>query len=219
MKYKKIFMASTLLGFIYGLQHPIEGEIFYVGCTRTSLTNRLRVHYQHLREYKRGLREPNKRYLYIENLGDLKAEIILLELVINDDLEKKEKEWIKKFFDINPNLTNETYGGKGGDTYSLNSDDKKLNKIYKISKKLKGKPKPKEFSENLSKLRTGLGNPQAKKMTNKIKCIDDNIVFEYGFEINQFLNNKYAYSNIYRALKSKKNPLKMYNKSWQLLRK
>ena len=76
-------MASTILGFIYCLQNPITGEIFYVGCTETSLKNRLKTHYQHLKEYQNGKRNENKRYLYLEKMLPLKAEIILLEIVMN----------------------------------------------------------------------------------------------------------------------------------------
>ena len=70
---------DTITGFIYYLQNPITGEIFYVGSTECSLKNRLRTHYQHLREYERGLRKHNKRYEYLLNLRPNKATIHLLE--------------------------------------------------------------------------------------------------------------------------------------------
>ena len=43
------------VGFIYYLQNPVTGEIFYVGATETSLKNRLRTHYQHLSEALKGI--------------------------------------------------------------------------------------------------------------------------------------------------------------------
>lgn len=208
-------MASTVLGFIYCLQHPITGEIFYVGCTETSLKNRLKLHYQHLKEFNEGKRNENKRYLYLKNLLPLKCEIILLEIVVNDDLEKKEKFWIKKFFSINPNLTNETFGSKGGDTFTLKSKEQKEIKKNILSKKNKGIKRSKEFIENLSINRTGLKSPVCKKLNDPLVCIEDKIYFNYAFEVSDFLKNEYAFYNIKKYLKKEK--FKIYNKTWNWL--
>lgn len=200
---------ETITGFIYYLQNPITDEIFYVGATETSLINRLRTHYQHLREFERGLRKSNKRYEYLLNLRPQKATIHLLELVFTkQELIKREVFYIQHFRKINKNLTNMTDGGRGQHTSKYYTEQELEDYSAKISKANRGKPKPRGFAENLSATRKGLDNPAAKEL-------DDWIVygnteealglFKYGFEINTFLKNKHAYGNVYRHLKRKGN--------------
>ncbi len=50
------------LGFIYSLQNPKTGEIFYIGATTKDLKDRLKSHYQHLREVEKGKRRINNRF-------------------------------------------------------------------------------------------------------------------------------------------------------------
>ena len=100
------------LAFIYYLQNPVTGEIFYVGATKISLTNRLRTHYQHLREFERGLRKSNRRYEYLLKLRPDKATIHLLEIVTDLELlDERECFYIKLMRKAYPNLTNMTDGG------------------------------------------------------------------------------------------------------------
>lgn len=203
------------LGFIYYLQNPLTGEIFYIGCTQTSLTNRLRTHYQHLREFERGLRKSNKRYEYLINLRPIKASIHLLEIVTDGNIEEREIFYIKKFRGISPNLTNMTDGGRGKHTSKYYTEQQLEEYSRKISFSNKGRSKPKGFAENLSETRKGLGNPMAKELKDWIISFKDNIpekLFKYGFEISSFLG-KYAYGNIYRAMKNKTyNP---YKRTWK----
>jgi hypothetical protein len=205
------------LGFIYGLRNPLTGEIFYIGSTECSLKNRLRTHYQHLREFERGLRKENRRYLYLQNLRPIKAEIFLLEIVTNDDIEQREKFYIKKFRGINPNLTNMTDGGRGAHTSKYYTE--KEMEIYssKISKSNKGRPKPPGFAENLSINRRGLNNPAAKPLRiGVLVCFKDNEpvrMFKYGFEINEFVNSNSGLSAVLSCINNK--PFKPYGYTWK----
>lgn len=214
-KYIKMIVE---LGFIYGLRNPITGEIFYIGSTQCSLMNRLRTHYQHLKEFEKGQRKENKRYLYLQNLRPYKAEIFLLEVVTNNDIEEREKFYIKHFRNINPNLTNMTDGGRG--THTSKYYTEREMEIYsgKISKSNKGKPKPPGFAENLSLNRRGLNNPAAKPLSmGSIVCFKDGTpirMFKYGFEVNEFVGSKSGFSAV---LLSFKKFFKPYGYTWKKL--
>lgn len=203
------------LGFVYYLQNPITSEIFYVGATEISLKNRLRTHYQHLTEAKKGLRKMNKRYEYLINLKEVKATIHLLEIVTEGNLEEKEMFYIKHFRDINPNLTNMTNGGPGKCTLLYYTDEEKIKFGHKISKQLKGRKKPHGFAENLSKQRKGLGNPATKEISIGWIVADKKYLFKYGFEINRFISNNNAYGNVFSHFKNKRKGTP-YSYQWEL---
>ncbi len=216
-------MASNM-GFIYYLQNPNTGEIFYVGATQCSLNNRLRTHYQHLREFERGERYRNKRYDYLVNLRPDKATIHLLEIVTDiAKLDKREKFYIKHFREINPNLTNMTDGGRGQHTSKYYSTGEMLEYTNKISIANKGKKKPIGFAEKLSRDRKGLKNPAARPLRNNgIIGTRDRINFvwfKYGFEVNLYFKNKNAYSNVYRFVSTTNKPygyeFKYFNEATQ----
>lgn len=213
-------MEENILGFIYYLQNPITKEIFYIGCTRASLPNRLRTHYQHLREFKRGLRKSNRRYEYLKSIEPHKATIHLLEIVTGTlrDLEKKEIEYISFFRSQNPNLTNMTDGGIGKNTSKYYTEEEMEEFSKKLSKSLKFKKKPEGFSENLSNIRKGLGNPAAKELKDWIIAEKEGAyhLFKYGFQVNDFMSNKNAYGNVYKFLDSSKRP---YGYSWKTFSK
>lgn len=196
---------SSITGFIYYLQNPITGEIFYVGATECSLLMRLRTHYQHLREYERGLRKSNKRYEYLHKLRPIKATIHLLEIVIDRDrLEKQEIFHIRHFRKINPNLTNMTDGGKGKCTNKYYTENQMEDYISKISVANKNKKKPEGFAEHLSNIRLGIKNPSAKLLSPPIVCSKDGKyidTFYYCFEINNFIGNRYAAQNVKAYIK------------------
>ena len=109
----------------------------------------------------------------------------------------------------NPNLLNEANGGIGGNTIVNKTEEQRKIIGNKISSVLSGKAKPEGFAEHLSDIRTGKGNPMAKILNPKIvvlKSSNDNSVirsFDYVFEINQFLDDRYAGSNIVKQLKKK----------------
>lgn len=195
----------TELGFIYALQNPHNGEIFYIGSTEQSLKMRLKSHYAHLSEYKSGKRKSNKRYEYLINLLPAKAAIILLKIVQNDDLDEWEKKFIKEMRQFYPNLTNMTDGGRGNHTSKYFTERQLEEYSSKISKSLKGKPKPIGFSENLSKKRKGLNNPGCRPIPNGgIVCLhpDKPKLFMHWFQVNEFCNSKHAGSNV-RKYRSK----------------
>lgn len=128
----------------------------------------------------------------------------------------KEVEYIKNYSQIY-DLTNQTIGGEGGDTFTLQETINK-EKISQLISIKNSKPKPKGFSEHLSKIRMGENNPMAKKSTMP-ECIvfdkDNNPIrmFKYPYEITEFLDSIYGVEhhkgnagitgNISKALKAK----------------
>ena len=203
------------LGFIYYLQNPSTGEIFYIGATQVSLKNRLKTHYQHLREVMKGLRKMNKRCRYLLRLQPLKAIIGLLEVVTSGDLEERERFYIKKFRAINPNLTNMTEGGAGKCTSLFYTEEEKREFGHKISQALTGRKKPEGFAENMSVKRKGLGNPASSVISVGWIVADDKYLFKHGFEVNNFIGNKNAYGNVFKKFKNKSKGTP-YNRNWKL---
>lgn len=116
--------------------------------------------------------------------------------------------YISKYRKINPNLLNEANGGIGGNTISNKTDEEKKAIGNKISNILSGKSKPDGFAEHLSDIRTGKDNPMAKVLNPKIvvlKSTNNNSIirsFDYVFEINAFLDDAHAGSNIVKQLKT-----------------
>jgi hypothetical protein len=187
---------------IYALKSPITNEVFYVGATTQSLSDRLKMHYQHLKECNRGERKTNRRYEYLNLLSPYKASIELLEEVEDVILDSKEKHYIDIFRKLNPLLTNMTDGGRGQHTSKYFTEEEMDVYSKKISKANKGRSKPLGFAENLSKARQGLGNPAVKDMCCGWLVVFKETVpirmFKYGFEVNNFVGNKSAYANVYR---------------------
>lgn len=186
------------LGFIYALLNPTTQEIFYIGATQSAPKDRLKTHYIHFKEYLKGDRKSNKRYEYLENLFPILAEVKLLKIVQNDDLFRIEKEYIKQY-SSKYSLTNQTDGGLGGDTFSLQETNIKNEISNLISIKNTGKTKPKGFSENLSKIREGGNNPAAKNYKDfKIEISKNNEILKIctaPYQITEFLNSIYGKDN------------------------
>lgn len=180
---------------VYGLVDPITNVIFYVGCTSMSLEERLRNHYDSLREaMNTDRRKVNTRLKYLSDLLPNIASCILLEKVIEDVWEEKEKYYINKYRKLNPNLTNVAIGGIGGDTYTYLSDEDKAKRSMLSSKALKGRKKPEGFAKHLSETRMGINNPAARpsKYGNVVKINDDGTIhkiYKYGFELNEEFDN------------------------------
>lgn len=195
---------------IYGLVSPINGQVVYVGCTSNTIEYRLKQHYWHLNAALRGERNMNKRFEYLKSILPLKVSIKLLKVVdTSTPLSLSESFWesyyIKKYRDINPDLLNETDGGKGNNTHKYKTEEEVKNIGNKISKAVKGKSKPDGFGEHLSRIRKGLGNPAAKKLKEPIyayNVITNTLLptpFTYAFEINEFLNRN-AWSNVKKQI-------------------
>ena len=187
------------LGFIYCLRNPSTNEIFYIGATESAPKDRLKGHYSHFKEYLKGERNLNKRFEYLENIWPEIAIIELLEIVQNDYLYKKEIEYITKYTK-KYNLTNQTIGGEGGNTFTMQNSKSKKEISELIRNKQLGKKKPKGFAENLSKIHTGSGNPMVG--TGKLGWVicfnlDEKPLklMKYPFEITNYLNELYGINN------------------------
>lgn len=208
-------MENIPLGFVYYLQNPITGEIFYVGVTQSSLKNRLKTHYQHLSEALKGKRNMNNRYYYLLELHPVKATIHLLEIITDGNIYEREIFYIKKFRSINPKLTNMTDGGRGKSTSKYYTDEERKILGQKIKSKLSGLKKPDGFSKHLSNIRKGIQNPAAKEISIGWIVADEKYLFKYGFEVNSFIGKKDAYGSVHKHFKkgSKGSP---YKHKWEL---
>lgn len=183
---------------IYLLQNPVTNEIFYIGATTKNINERLSNHYKHLKECDNGKRRNNKRFDYLRELLPVKAKAILIESVAIDMLDDKEIYYIEVFKNAGHKLTNMTDGGTGQHTSKYYTESQMDEYSEKISKANKGRKKPDGFAENLSKIRTGVGNTRAKELSPWIYCIKEGsieMVFKYLFQMNDFFNSKYANSN------------------------
>jgi hypothetical protein len=203
---------------IYVLSNPITNEIFYVGCTKLSLKERLRAHYGKLAEANRGDINWNNRLLYLKKLLPHKASITLIDKCSDSNADFLEKKYIMHYNKL-CQLTNQTKGGKGGDTYSLSSTASKINTSKLISDKLKGIKKPEGFSKNMSIKRTGYGNPSGGKTKFPplvLESSNEILIFKNGIESNSYFENKYCWGNLISiskhnlANKNKRNYLKTY---------
>ena len=148
------------LGFIYALVNPDTDEIFYIGATESAPKDRLQGHYNHFKEYLLGKRGSNKKFIYFESIWPKLAKVKLLKIIQNDYLYKYEQEYIAKYSET-CNLTNQTIGGEGGDTFTMQQHVDKIKISDLIKSKNIGKKKPSGFAENLSKNRLGSQNPMA----------------------------------------------------------
>ena len=198
-------MMETITGFIYYLQNPTTGEIFYVGATEHPLNKRLWRHYQNLKEFERGARRANRRFLYLQNLLPIKATIHLLENVTTkEQLKNQEVFHINHFRAINPNLTNMTDGGTGQHTSKYYTEAEMEEYSAKLSKANSGRTVPQHIKDQLSETRMGINNPGAKAYIDPIVCIIDTQttrVFLHSFEIDDFIGKVGAASNVSAYLK------------------
>lgn len=187
------------LGFIYALKDPRTDEIFYIGATESAPKDRLMGHYSHFKEYLKGLRKETKKFKKFEEFFPDSAKLELIEIVQNDYLYKKEIEYIEKYSKTY-NLTNQTYGGEGGDTFTLQDSINKSNISELIAIKNSGRKKPDGFAENLSKTRMGKNNPAAGKTTMPT-CIVFDLnnnplkMLKFPYEITEFFDKKFGIEN------------------------
>lgn len=195
---------------IYGIINPIDNQVVYVGQTSDDLNHYIKSKYWKLNEVKRGQRNWTKFFHFIDDLLPIKVTAkVLYECDTTKPFQNPngmEKIFIEKYKKINPNLLNETDGGKGGFTHKYKTDEEKAEIGRKISIKNKGKKKPEGFGERLSALRKGNGNPMCKPFKTPIGCFkNDKLikVFYYTFEIDNFLNKKGAWSNVKKVLDCK----------------
>ena len=209
---------------IYKLINPSTNEVIYVGQTRFILEKRLKMHYWKLNEAKKGGRTMTKLFKFLDSYLPLQVKIELITTVDTDlpfrNADFLEEYYINYYRKINSNLLNEANGGIGGYTAINKSDSKKKEIGYKISLKNKGRKKPEGFAEHLSAIRKGKNNPMAKKLMYKVGCykgFDLVKVFEYAYEIDNFIGTKGAWSNIKKVL-NKKLDYVPYGYNWKYIK-
>lgn len=195
---------------IYSLIDPITNKVVYVGQTSKSLESRLKSHYWKLNEAKRGKRTMTKLFKFLDSRLPIYIKIELLKVVDTNaqfgNPDFYEKFYISKYKNINSDLLNETNGGIGGYTIINKSKEEKLKVFHKISIANKGRKKSDDFKEHLSAIRKGSNNPMAKKFSTKVACYKDFKlikVFDYGYEINKFVNSVHAWGNVKKVLDGK----------------
>lgn len=193
---------------IYKLINPSTNEVIYVGQTRCGLEKRLDSHYWKLNNAKRGKRTMTKLFKFLDSYLPLRVKIELITAV-DTNLPFRSADFLEKYYidyyrKINPNLLNEANGGIGGYTSINKSDSEKSEISKKISKANKGRKKPYGFAENLSIKRKGANNPMAKRIDVGIYNDKNELIHtcHYGFEVDEFLGNKWFWSNNGRAIKN-----------------
>lgn len=146
---------------IYTLSDPITNQVRYVGKTRSSLKYRLS---QHIHD---SLNNGTNTYKKAWIRGLLNKELLPiieeLEIISNDTCWKsRECYWIAQFKNWGFNLTNMTDGGDGNQNQVI-SEEARLKK----SIALKGKPRPKDVIEKISK--SHLGKKLSEESKEKIR--------------------------------------------------
>lgn len=128
--------------YIYSLEHPLTGEIRYIGKTR-SLKQR---YYSHTENYS-NKRNKSHRTNWINGLkkDGLKPIIKIVDVVDDNEWKFWEIYWISQFITWGFNLVNHTYGGEGSQFGNITSF-KKGNIPWN-----NGTAKPKEIKETRGK--------------------------------------------------------------------
>lgn len=207
-------------GFIYGLKNPTNEEVFYIGCTQHSLKERWQCHYYNVNEVETGRRLTNDRLDYLKKLLPIKCEIFLIEEVDEEDMYKKEIEWIKFYRDLGYNLVNGTDGGRGVSTVSYYNTEKRKLLGLKISLGNSGVKRTEGYKRNLSVQRKGELNTMVGKGVYKdfVAYDGDNLVqmFRFQFEIDYFFQTKHSAGSIVATFRNNKRHHKPLGYTWKL---
>lgn len=195
---------------IYYLSNPIDNSIVYVGKTSDlDLKHYLKSKYWKLNEVIRGERNYTPLFKLMEELLPTKLEIKLIRWV-NEDKPFQNADFVEKYYiekyKKDYDLLNITDGGDGGNTYKYKSEEELLSIGEKISKKLKGRKKPKGFAEHLRAIRIGKNNPMARKLSKPIGAYKSNkliATFDYAYQVDEFIGKRCAYSNVKKVLTGK----------------
>lgn len=131
---------------IYTLTAPGSDVVEYVGATINRLNDRL---YVHLWTAKRA---PDRKVCkWLNSLG-IAPEIKVIEIVPPEvDWEAREQFWISHFRDINPELKNESLGGKGGSLGVIKTEETRK----ALSRRLKGRIHSEEHCRAISEGKKG----------------------------------------------------------------
>lgn len=206
---------------IYKLVNPIDNSIVYVGQTTEPISERIKGHYWKLNEVKKGERNWTKLFHYLNDLLPTKVNIELIKSINTDNNLNEgdflEQYYIKKYISEGNQLLNETDGGIGNHTIKYKTKEEQIEIGRKISNKLKGKSKPIGFKEHLSAIRKGINNPMTKSLNPKIACykgFELIKIFNYSFEIDDFIGVRGSYSNVIKALTKLPN-FRPYGYRWE----
>lgn len=104
--------ASESRGIVYGLCHPVTGELRYVG--KTAVSPRLRLQ-DHVLRARHGAQTRLSKWL--RSLDDAPIVRVLEREIAIADLDDRERAWIARLRDEGVRLTNGTEGGDGGPTF------------------------------------------------------------------------------------------------------
>ena len=203
----ELLKHTNMIYAIYLLKNPITNQIVYVGKTSDlDLNHYLKSKYWKLNEVNRGERNITPLFKLMNELLPNKLTIHLIKYVDESkpfqSADFTETYYIKEY-SKDYKLLNITDGGTGGNTYKYKSNEEISNIGKKVSEKLKGRKKPEGFAEHLSHIRKGKNNPMAKKINVGIYDKNNNLIHicHYGFEVNEFLNNKWFWSNYGKGIK------------------
>lgn len=105
---------------IYGLACPIESKVMYVGKALNEVV-RLR---QHIYNAKRECTSRKDKWLrHLDQLG-LSPSLVIIDRCTEVDCSERERQWIKHYRSVNPELTNIKDGGSGWQATSRKSTKK-----------------------------------------------------------------------------------------------
>lgn len=155
--------------YIYALKNPTTNEVVYIGKTK-DFKKRLKDHH---RIEKRIRSRLDRWKIKMYNLG-LKADMEILMICDENDVNEQEKSFIKLFKDKGVDLLNMAEGGDG-----LQNPSQEVRK--KIGEKSKGRIKSKETRDKISKSNYNSGNSKS------IICYDID-----GNFIDKFINARRA---------------------------
>lgn len=116
---------------IYTLENSITSEIKYIGKTEKPLPRRLSLHIALSKKTKVSARHLINwiKSLLIENTS---PKIELLDIVPENEWQFWEKHYISLFRSWGFDLTNETIGGDGGDTFSNNPNKEEIREKMRV---------------------------------------------------------------------------------------
>lgn len=161
--------------YIYKITNKVNNKV-YIGKTKKSIESRFRAH-------MRGAKKKVNRHLYdaMNHYGYDNFEISLVEQCESlDDLNEKEKFWIKELNTFSPNGYNMTIGGDGGDTLLHWTEEEKRALWDRQSKSRTGQKRTSEQKMNMSL--------SAKERENKKSKVDKEVISK---KISNTLKQKY----------------------------
>lgn len=194
------------MGLIYKIINNKNQKI-YIGKTSISLQVRWKQHIYNSFNHKK----PKDEYDYalhraIRKYGEDNFKIELVEICEDEILNEREKYWIS-FFDSYNNGYNETLGGDGNCRYDYdeivdfylknnNSLSKTVEHFHIYDQIVYSALRSKNI--NYKELKKDSFNK--RKYNKKIKCVEENIVFDKITDIDVWLNKKSAHGNVRRCL-------------------